>query len=505
MANMWSLWEDYEKRYNTWLKNSAVPATQSWYEGTGLEQKLQTGKEYLWGKEPTDVPGLPIQQTGTEGLLGVQGQKPSFRGLQQSRTGQAISATPEQIKKGFVGHPIGYGEGKVDPGLAAGVKSQYGIAQKAFDVKGRVGGEWTKTGIDLYNNVAERVASKFAIRDKNGKIVYSPDGKIELSNEGKNAVNNAITQSGSDLPPQLGGSSTLEQAKAFTEQDANSLSKFAGVNWGDVKKNWAKKGGMDGLMANPAFTLGLALMQSSSQGKRVGSGILDDFVKAAGLSEHYKDRLKSRRNLMGPVSDDQRALAARGLPSNISSPGKIESVFYSTKDKNKLRGHEAALDKIYTNVFMRRSSEEGWDYSKGMQQISVAEFSKEYQKLVASGDIKVVEGATVVYLSTGTIADAGQKAGFEKVMKSTVDWLKKKHKDWFMESKAEGGPVQAGQPYVVGEKGPEVIIPKANANVVSNDDAQVMGMLLASNPQLQNVSKTRAESILRSRFPDYFA
>ena len=75
----------------------------------------------------------------------------------------------------------------------------------------------------------------------------------------------------------------------------------------------------------------------------------------------------------------------------------------------------------------------------------------------------------------------------------------------FMEGKAEGGPVKAGQPYVVGEKGPEVIIPKADANVVSNDDSQVMGMLLASNPQLQNVSKARAESILRSRFPDYFA
>jgi len=71
--------------------------------------------------------------------------------------------------------------------------------------------------------------------------------------------------------------------------------------------------------------------------------------------------------------------------------------------------------------------------------------------------------------------------------------------------RAEGGPIPAGQPTVVGEKGPEVIVPKTDVNIVSNDDAQVMSMLLASNPQLQNVSKTRAESILRSRFPDYFA
>jgi len=77
--------------------------------------------------------------------------------------------------------------------------------------------------------------------------------------------------------------------------------------------------------------------------------------------------------------------------------------------------------------------------------------------------------------------------------------------DKTLEAKAQGGPVQAGKPYVVGEKGPEVVVPKADANVVSNDDSQVMGMLLASNPQLQNVSRPRAESILRSRFPDYFA
>ena len=71
--------------------------------------------------------------------------------------------------------------------------------------------------------------------------------------------------------------------------------------------------------------------------------------------------------------------------------------------------------------------------------------------------------------------------------------------------RAEGGPIPAGQPAIVGEKGPEIIVPKTDVNVVSNDDAQVMSMLLASNPQLQNVSKARAESILRSRFPDYFA
>jgi hypothetical protein len=73
-----------------------------------------------------------------------------------------------------------------------------------------------------------------------------------------------------------------------------------------------------------------------------------------------------------------------------------------------------------------------------------------------------------------------------------------------IEPRAQGGSVQAGKPYVVGEEGPEVIIPRSDGNVLSNDDSQIYAMLLASNPQLQKVSRVRAEKILRSRFPEYF-
>jgi hypothetical protein len=69
---------------------------------------------------------------------------------------------------------------------------------------------------------------------------------------------------------------------------------------------------------------------------------------------------------------------------------------------------------------------------------------------------------------------------------------------------AKGGPITQGKPYVVGEEGPEIIIPRSDGNVISNDDSQIYAMLLASNPQLQKVSKARAEKILRNRFPEYF-
>ena len=69
---------------------------------------------------------------------------------------------------------------------------------------------------------------------------------------------------------------------------------------------------------------------------------------------------------------------------------------------------------------------------------------------------------------------------------------------------AHGGPVHEGKSYLVGEKGPEVFIPKETGEVVANDDTQVFSMLLAANPQLQKVSKERAMKILKAKFPEYF-
>ena len=106
-----------------------------------------------------------------------------------------------------------------------------------------------------------------------------------------------------------------------------------------------------------------------------------------------------------------------------------------------------------------------------------------------------------------------------KILKRMFDEgrFKKKGGTWFtdatletttnipkFDNRAQGGPVQAGKPYIVGEKGPEVIIPKSDGNVLANDDSQIYAMLLASNPQLQKLSRARAEKILRSRFPEYF-
>ena len=270
--------------------------------------------------------------------------------------------------------------------------------------------------------------------------------------------------------------------KGLTSQDGNSLAKWAGVSLEDVQKNWKDKGGFEGLMANPAFTLGLALMQSSAQGKSIGEDVMNNFIKAAGISEHYKDRMTAKTEVIGPPTDEDRGMVERflkdrkyGGPSNLQ---KIKGWFTGEDPQG---DYERALNAI--SVEMKEYIAE--TYKGKRHRVTEADFEAAVNRLINSGEIEKTPGLP----------------GFLSNFRQFHGKITKKKKEF----RAEGGPVQAGKPYIVGEKGPEIMIPKTDGDIVSNDDAQVMSMLLASNPQLQNVSKARAESILRSRFPDYFA
>jgi len=506
----WNIFDDYEKKYQSWLRNK----TSQWgeaYQGSWMDKGLLSLQENMWGKPPGDIPGQPPihQSEGTKGWFGHGGdglsggfQKKDWNELKSGSVAENINKGIDYADKQTRGYPIGYGEGKVDPGLAAPVKANEGTIQKWITPPDRVGGNWTKSAITSYNKIAEEHFSKFAIRDAKGEIIKK-NGVVQLNDEGKAEYSKAVTDANS-MPSNLDQSGNMG-AKDITENDAKGLAKFAGVSFEEMQSNWKKKGGMDGLLANPAFTLGLALMQSSAQGKSIGAGAMDNFIKAAGLSEHYKDRLKDRRNILGPVSQEQRDMVTSALPVDIMEPGMIEGAFGG----DVARGHNAALNMIYENIYEKMANSGNWDYSKGTKQIKQSDIVKEFNKLKSNGTIKVVQKyGKGSYLTTkdhkpdskeyqGKTGDVIDKVG---------DWLKKKKKDWLMApERAEGGPVTAGQPYVVGEKGPEIIIPKEDGEVLSNDNSQIFAMLLAANPQLKNVSRARAEAILKSRFPDYFA
>ena len=245
------------------------------------------------------------------------------------------------------------------------------------------------------------------------------------------------------------------------------LSSKMGLDFDKAAANWKDKGGFEGLMANPAFTMGLAFMQAGAEGKSIGQGALDNVMKAAGISSHYKKVLENRAGDVIEATEGQMDDIKSVLGElNISGPGWRKML-----PGNQSASWEQAVEDITMKVQTKIKAMKKAAKASGKDIVVGKRLKKKIiQEMIDSGEINT------------------KRVFFDKTL----------------EAKAEGGPVEAGKPYIVGEKGPEIVIPHSDGNVLANDDSQIFAMLLASNPQLQNVSRQRAERILRSRFPEYF-
>ena len=253
----------------------------------------------------------------------------------------------------------------------------------------------------------------------------------------------------------------------------NKIADLANIDLEQAKKQWSDKGGFNGLMANPAFTLGLAFMQAGARGEKLGQNLLDNVLKSSAISEQYKKKLADKTEIMEVTAGDMNQI------KNVLSSFNISAPFF----RKLLPGNQAEM------------------YEQAVEDVAFAVQKKVRAKVKAAKkagkDIKV---GTRLYKETiQEMIDKGeidQKGGLKLFGYSIFDST--------LEAREHGGPVHTGKAYVVGEAGPEIMIPKSSGNVVANDDSQVFAMLLASNPQLQKVSKERAMKILKAKFPEYF-
>ena len=306
-----------------------------------------------------------------------------------------------------------------------------------------------------------------------------------LTDKAKKAQVNASSKTPMSMPsdPIVTGGSGVKQAEdmGFMQK----LSNMAGVDFDKAAANWKDKGGFEGLMANPAFSLGLALMQSSANGKTINQGILDNFVKSAKISSEFKDRIEARKQ--EPIQATAADMAE--TKDILSKVGVSEGNWFEN------------FGSRIKNFFGKGGSKNpGLDFDKAVEEISVQyqlAIQKKQKELKQAGKSQVIRIDDKIKIMEDLV-----KSG--KIQKNESFFSTLGITDATIQKREQGGPVDAGKPYVVGEKGPEIIIPTSDGNVLSNDDSQIFNMLLASNPQLQKVSRQRAEKVLRSRFPEYF-
>ena len=262
-----------------------------------------------------------------------------------------------------------------------------------------------------------------------------------------------------------------------TPINPNFVEKILKVKGGTIQKNWEKSGGFEGMMANPAFTLGLAIMQSSAQGKRLDEGLLNNFVKAAGISDIYKKKLADAGEIIArPTEGEMTDITEYLKDQGYGGPSIIGKTF----DKKLVRAHRRAKELI------------------AIESKKIAQSMKKKGKSVIMDD-KIYRQAIK------NLSDRKELYWKGKIPLIREGYVGESEKDIDVQATRQyGGPITKGKSYVVGEAGPEIVIPNASAKVLSNDDSKVFSMLLNANPQLHNVSKVRAEKILRNRFPEYF-
>lgn len=326
---------------------------------------------------------------------------------------------------------------------------------------------------DFYQNQANELKKRSSEISESMKPKPFDPNKIGNDNRGYdiNRPDKKITPSGSIVPP--------EKPDDLSKLDPSLFVKIFGKTKEAMAKEWKNKGGFEGLMANPGFTLGLALMQSSAQGKPIGEGVFNAAIKSGAISAQYAERIKARSAVLGPITAEQRDM----VRSVLAESDLAETADVSTKIKNFFKGKN-------TTALNRRALDDV--ANKALKLVEKETRKKGGQKVRL--ERRHIEAAIRELKKEGKI-DYSEKGFFNffgRGIQSTAPGL------------AEGGPVAAGKDYIVGEKGPEMFVSETNGTIINNDDSKVISMLLESNPQLKNVSKARAVKILKARFPDYF-
>lgn len=292
--------------------------------------------------------------------------------------------------------------------------------------------------------------------DSRGYDINTPSGEVSPTKTAQNGI----------VPPK----------NDLSQLDPSLFVKIFGRTKESMANEWKNKGGFEGLMANPGFTLGLSLMKTSAQGKPIGEGMFDAAIKSGAISKQYADQIKERSKVLAPISQAQRD-AVKGVlaDDNYYEPNFLESLAkgnQSAKFRESLDDIADRADKLAKKESRKKG---GGEIRYGRRHIRQA-----LQQLEDEGVIKK------------------RDPSFFGIVGGSIQSTKG------IKGRAEGGSIQSGQDYIVGEKGPEMFVSETNGTIINNDDSKVVSMLLESNPQLKNVSKARAVKILKARFPDYF-
>ena len=257
---------------------------------------------------------------------------------------------------------------------------------------------------------------------------------------------------------------------------------------------------MEGMLPAEAKRVSEFNKQVASQLKQIDHSILltEADITRADANGATTDKLRQQLDLLKQQRQEIEGEAAKGPGKSDTSDRKI------IEDRvAQLKGEITEMTRL-GNVVVKVADNIGSAFSTAFQ--SVLNGSKSTQQ--ALSDMFKTVGESFVQMAAEIITKQLMMIALQSILKAlggasfdaagTGQFAEQSNKVFDGSSlfsqgpvpfKANGGPVQAGQPYMVGERGPELFVPGTNGGVMRNDDMrQLMGRSPMGNSPQMNFS-----------------
>ena len=265
-------------------------------------------------------------------------------------------------------------------GVVFGDKAYKVIPDKAMDKKGI-----KQSGVQTIFPEGSKVGTSVRVKQNNkGTIV--PVQKEDASKTSTTYQDRIMT----------GGQGTQEGEIGFMQRLAN----MTGVDFDKAAATWKDKGGFEGLMSNPAFTMGLAFMAAGAEGKSIGQSSFNSILKAGGISQQYKKIIADRKQApiqatAADIAETKNLLSKVGISEgnwfeNFGS--RIKNFMGLGGSKNPGLAYDAAVEEIALQYQIAVRDKQNELKAAGKSQVlRIDDKLKIMEELIASGKIQKSE------------------------------------------------------------------------------------------------------------------
>lgn len=196
-----------------------------------------------------------------------------------------------------------------------------------------------------------------------------------------------------------------------------------------------------------------------------------------------RDQLALETELLGKTEAQQRVIQALGIDWKKYGATTYEGLTQQIEQMNELNRVAEMQKQISDSI--KSSMEDAF-----MGIVDGTTSAKDAFKSMAAEIIKELYRVLVVQqmvgqLGTATQAGTGLLGGIGRLFGM----------------KAMGGPVTSGQPYMVGERGPEIIVPSRNGNVIPNNQLGGGGVTVVQNINITTGVQQTVRAEIKSLMP----